>query len=516
MIKLSVGKNYFYANSNDREEIVQLLKDGFQFDRETGFYKTPSLRIFSKYREHLTPEQRLFFNRYFIFKNECPPLIAKKPLLYFQPDGAKWALTRNRAFLNIAPGGGKTPIAWTTINSDPGKTLIVAPAYLIYMWGEIAWAEWSMAQEVYIVDQPTFDREKFDSAEVVIVPDSRLHAMVDVLHAVKWHRIIIDEVHRFKTRASQRGAALWGRNRRSKQVLVWVAKNVLVLSGTPMPNRPMELFPYLKLLAPEVIDFLDVDGFGQRWCGGFFNGQSFVYDGASNTEDLKERLHRDFMFTISRDMVKSKLPPLLEETVLVGNKLPKEIFALETKIRQSFNADLDKMIDEMEINPHIATYRRMVGQFKVDLVADIIKDILIEYPTEKIVVFAVHKEVIEALHWHFINDGVTVIDGTTKPKDRQGLVDDFQLSPFKRILIGNIKACGEGLTIVVPTRVCLVEFDWSPTTNWQAIDRVHRMTQKSTCFAQYFALRGSLDVDMLNKNRAKVKTINEILGDKTP
>lgn len=522
MIKLSIGEFNFYASAETRDEVAELMKAGFHPDKNVGGYKTKLLSAVAKFKSYLNENQRPVFWRYFIFTNEKVYDFATTKLFDFQIPAAKWALSRNRAYLALAPGAGKTAIAYTVMNLDPGKTLIVCPAYLIYMWSEGAWANFGMAQEPFVIDfgpnEFNSERErKFFDAEVVFIADSRLMDYHVLLTKIKWHRLIVDEGHRFKNRSSLRGTAMWGRTIKSlAKSLAWSAKNVLVLSGTPIPNRPMELFPMLQTLAPEVIDFMDRDGFGMKFCGGFFDGLANNFNGSSLEAELNERLTREFMFVISRENLKVHLPPLLEEIVLIGNQAQLQIQKLEGRVRKEFNGDVAKILEAMDEHPHIATLRKMIGIQTAVIASQIIRDMLEENPNQKVVLFAHHKEVVEKIAFALFEFGVVVIDGSTSTHIRQNLADQFQIEPAKRVLLGNLDAMGEGLTITKNiSYVGILEPAWSPTKNWQAIDRVHRITQTEPCVAQYFILRGTLSVDIANAFIRKAKTINSIIKERS-
>lgn len=67
---------------------------------------------------------------------------------------------------------------------------------------------------------------------------------------------IADEVHYLKSREAKRTKALIP--------ILTAAKRVILISGTPMLNRPVELFNILKILKPDI-----VDSFGEyagRYC----------------------------------------------------------------------------------------------------------------------------------------------------------------------------------------------------------------------------------------------------------
>jgi hypothetical protein len=82
---------------------------------------------------------------------------------------------------------------------------------------------------------------------------------------------------------------------------------VYALTGTPLTNRPRDLFPLLQLCAhPLARSFLS---FAKRYCAAYQNEYGWVTDGASNLEELAVQLH-GIMLRRSKDDV-LELPPKL-------------------------------------------------------------------------------------------------------------------------------------------------------------------------------------------------------------
>lgn len=72
------------------------------------------------------------------------------------------------------------------------------------------------------------------------------------------------------------------------------------------------------------------------------------------------------------------------------------------------------------------------------------------------------------------------LDGNTEPKKRQSIVQLFNEDPSIDVLLLTTKIGGLGLNLIGADVVILVEHDWNPMNDKQAIDRVHRIGQKKT------------------------------------
>ena len=78
--------------------------------------------------------------------------------------------------------------------------------------------------------------------DVTVVSYGMLAKVPDYL---AWDLLVVDEVQYVKNQRAQRSQSLTAI--RAKSGLV------LALTGTPIPNKPIELFPILQLVAPEAV-----------------------------------------------------------------------------------------------------------------------------------------------------------------------------------------------------------------------------------------------------------------------
>lgn len=111
----------------------------------------------------------------------------------------------------------------------------------------------------------------------------------------------------------------------------------------------------------------------------------------------------------------------------------------------------------------------------------------------KVVVFAHHVEVINALVDAFPDGQSVCIFGETSQDDRLAAVERFQHDESCRVFIGSIRASGQGITLTAASRVLFVELDWSPMVLSQAEDRCHRIGQDEEVLVQYLTIKGTLD-----------------------
>ena len=97
-----------------------------------------------------------------------------------------------------------------------------------------------------------------------------------------------------------------------------------------------------------------------------------------------------------------------------------------------------------------------------------------------------------------------VVQGGVSETARVDAVNAFQGSANCRVFIGNIRAAGTGLTLTAAAHIDLLEADWTPAGNDQAIKRIRRIGQERTQHARFITLARSLD-----------ETVNRIVAEKT-
>ena len=424
----------------------------------------------------------------------------------YQLDGARWALSRNRCLLRHDPGLGKTIEAVLCMNSRPGKVLIICPPFLKINWKrEIL--KWSIDRSLSIETIESGKVISFDfNADVLIVPDSLVSKpdVYKMLAARKFTWLFVDEAHRYKNNETQRTKALFGLQQK-RGGLFQNAEHVVALTGTPMPSRPIELYPILNALAPESIDYAGKTAFAERFCGAYFDGFGMNMNGASRQEELNVRMKDKFMHVLKKGDVLKELPPKIHEKIMIPySGLSKQMAEMDEAM-MAMRELADEALGQM------SAHRRDLGLLKADYCAEFIKDIL-ETSNEKILVFAWHTDVIAKLAESLKEFSPMVITGAVSAAARMGIVDAFQNDKSKRIIIGNIQAMGVGLTLTEASRVVFTEFSWVPADNEQAEDRAHRLGQMSSVFVQYLAVEGSIDEWQLDTVMRKRKNIERVTG----
>jgi SNF2 family DNA or RNA helicase len=373
------------------------------------------------------------------------------------------------------------------------------------------------------------------------VPGSNIK-IYESLMARDWDLLAVDECHKIKNEDALRTKAILGNRKKGTPGLIHKARRRIFLTGTPMPNRPVEMWPVIHACSPD--EFPNYKGFVKRYCGAHeeFVGKNkkvWKVDGASNLEELQERLRSTIMIRRLKKDVLPELPAKIRQVVfLTPSNTAKKLIAQEMDVwEKKFGAQLNVAQEEMALAEEekdsagyasvveklkyiqkvaffeMAEMRKAVAVAKIPSVIEHLTD-LFEDGTNKIVCFAHHHAVIHAIKDHFGSKAVSIY-GETKAVDRQLAVDGFQKDPKIKLFIGGIQAAGTGLTLTASSYVVFAELDWTPSNVTQAEDRCHRIGQADTVNVQHLVIDGSLDARMAQMLVEKQEIADRALDNST-
>lgn len=452
---------------------------GFRWHPGDKRWYTPTYTVAARLREHFDESARIELHRKLLtvtpWSGDVPFPPTETPL-QFQLDAVRFALERNRSYLALDPGLGKTICAAIISNALKLPAVYICPPFLLKN-----------------VDA---EMKRWCTGKMPIVfPDTQL----ENFHSTTNKLLFVDEAHRFKNDASQRTKFLFNK-------ILPLFDKVVFLSGTPMPNRPIELFPVLSHAAPETIDNMSKFEFGRKYCAGYKGKWGWDFSGASNVKELAAQVMGKFMLRLKKEDVLKELPPKTHEMVFLSGDLPPSVTEFDKKILGE-NSGEDVMKAALG-EDHIASYRRELGLAKVPHAVEYL-DFILESTDESVLVFAIHKDVIHQMAHALRKYTPFIITGEVKTDYRQDIANAFQ-NGKSRVLLLNIQAGGIGFNLTRANRVVFVEFSWVPGENDQASDRAHRIGQKDNVLCQYLVYRDSIDAKVLESNFRKRKTINQM------
>jgi hypothetical protein len=317
--------------------------------------------------------------------------------------------------------------------------------------------------------------------------------------------LIGDEIQYCRSQTAQRTKGMFGYKTRKGEIKILPIKasRKLFLTGTPIVNRPVELWPLIESLDP-----LDLGRsffkFALDFCAAKKTRWGWDFTGASKLDLLQKKLREKFMVRRLKEEVLNDLPAKIRQVI----PIPAE--GASVLIREELDAyEYMESLSGTERSRYafetISDIRHRVALAKVPYVIEYVKDAIESSP---VVLFAHHQDVIQLLKNAFPN--CVTITGDTSMEERQLAVDTFQNGNVD-LIIGNIQAMGVGLTLSRSSHVIFAELDWVPGNLSQAEDRCHRIGQTESVLVQHIVLEGSLDQKMLRDIFTKQEIIDKAL-----
>lgn len=430
----------------------------------------------------------------------------KKELLPFQKEGVEFFINKNgRAIIGDEMGLGKTVQALGYIHYNTKRpALIICPASLKMNWKKEAEAWIPNVKAKIVINSKKF---KFDDNEdVVIINYDLLNKFEKELMELKPKIVIIDECHSIKSSKTKKTKAALNITKN--------AEHIIALSGTPAVNRPVELYNTINLVDPYL--FPSFFKFALKFCGAKHTGFGWNFSGSSNTDELNEIL-KTIMIRRKKIDVLSDLPEKRRSIISIDIDNEKEYREAEKDIvkyvSEKNGYEAGKKAKKAKALVMISNLRQLAARGALANSFEWI-DNFIEGSDQKLVIFAVHKEIIDKVMNRYKDISVK-IDGSVKDEFRDDIVTQFQENPNVRIFVGNIKAAGVGLTLTAASNVVFLELPWSPGLLFQAEDRCHRYGQKSAVNIWYLIAQNTVEETFAKMIDSKRKILEEIFDGKT-
>ncbi len=414
----------------------------------------------------------------------------KTKLYGFQREGVRRLVELDgRAILADEVGLGKTVqslyYAWRYLPDDPpGPVVVVCPSHLKINWQREAQKHLGMRIEVLGGQRPPPDKLPPVNPNQVYVIN------YDVLTPPHWKAgtkppedswliwltrlnprlLIADEAQYAKGTSTART--------RGVRYMAKRTPHVLLLTGTPLANKPVDLYALLNIVRPNLFtskfDFLSrYSHYSKRWYG-------WVSKGARNLEELHGILTNGPDACMIRRQKKDVLDqlPAVQFTVI----------PIEVNLKEYRKAEADFVGWLMTKSPEMAAnaakaveitklngLKQLAGQLKVDAVVRWAED-LMEETEGKLLLGAVHHSVTRPLMDAFGDRGVCV-NGKLTHTQKQAAFDRFNLDPRCRVLVGNLQAAGTGWSCVSTSDAALCELPWVPSEVEQFIGRLHGISR---------------------------------------
>ena len=430
--------------------------------------------------------------------------IRTKPLRYQEKGVRKIHHFQGRALLADDMGLGKTLQALIFAHElGSGPIIVICPASLKWHWEREAWKHCRFTSQVLEGRKPPVGWRRHQ--DVIIINYDILTKWLPLLIRCKPRLVIVDECHKISNQSTLQS--------KNTKKLCRKAKNVIGISGTPLLNRPSELFPILNILRKDL--FPSFFSYASRYCRPELKPWGWEYKGATHLDELHRLLNRTCMIRRRKADVLKELPAKTRNIVTLDIVNRKEYdLAVKDFITwlSKKSPHLAKRAAKAERLVKIGYLKRLAARLKLPAVLDWIDSFLSE-TDEKLIVFAVHKEIVQAIQKRYPKISV-VVDGSTTGSKRQGHVDAFNKDKRIRIFIGNIKAAGVGWSCTSSSVTAFAEMGWTPGEHTQAEDRTHGLKRGRDGFVSrsyYLVSRDTIEEDLCKINQSKQKILEAVM-----
>lgn len=399
------------------------------------------------------------------------------------------------------PGLGKTCEAIGVINADESisRVLIICPLAI-----KVNWFRELRRFLVRPMSIGLADSQCWPTTDIVIVHYDVIYKW-EKRTAFMWDLIVMDEIHRCKAKASRRSKAIFGYKPRKDEDVSLAkagipARRRLAMTGTPILNEREDLWP--------IINYLDPVTFNNWWT---FNRKLSL---AQMQDMLRERV---MIRRLKKDVL-TELPPKRRSIVPLPADEKAQVFLRRERAAmgewENRLIDLEAAVELAKAGDDQARYVVAVKALRQGIQADFTEISRIRHETalaklpacaeyiggmleetDKILIGAHHRDVIDQLHAQFAHVGALKIYGGMTPTETQRAVDLFQNDPNHRIIILSISVA-VGMTLTAASNAVAVELDWVPANMIQWEDRCHRLGQDESVNIYHLVLEGSIDQNM--------------------
>ena len=441
---------------------------------------------------------------------------APKGLKYlpYQRAGIEFASGRDAVLIADEMGLGKTIQAIGAINNTPDarNILILCPKSLKQNWLR-EMEKWDVKG---LTIEYNRDGKVFPSSDVVILNYDVVKKFRDEIDAREWDVLVCDESHYLKGPKSSRTRSVLGHGKKISPI---IARKRIFLSGTPVVNRPIDLWTTVNACDPNNEIFGHYMRFIKNYCDAFYDGFGWQTRGASNLDELQTKLRSTFMIRRLKKDVLTELPNKRRQVIVLPLNGADKFVTAENQLRfqqDQIQKDLEKALREGDLNTvaqlktqrgyviqEIAKARVDIGVAKVPYVVEHVRNALTQ---GRVVLFAHHHLVFDHIE-ELLSKGkdpvkMVKVVGNVSANNRQKAIDDFQ-SGKADLFLGGLRAASEGINLTKSHHVIFAEQDWTDAIMQQAEDRCHRIGQVHNVLVQQLVLDESYDCNMAHKIHEK-------------
>ena len=412
--------------------------------------------------------------------------LMKEELFPYQKEGVEFVLFKKVAMIADEMGLGKTVQAAAAAVFKKqvfgfSKALVVCPATLKAQWKKEI--EAFTHETALIVHGTPKEREAqyLDSEHYFLIVNYETILRDSlVINDAGIDFLILDEAQRIKNYETKTSSAI-------KRLQ---PKHSLIITGTPIENRLIDIF--------SVVSVLDPYFFGPLW---EFSYQHCLFDpekpnkinGYYNLQALNRQLS-DILIRREKRQVLNQLPNVQQIDI------PIELSPLQAEYHASYAKGISQIIhkkfltayDMQKLQMLLASMRMVCDSTYliddqtnespklVELEHILLEKFDLRNSDQKVIIFSewvkVHKLIGQLLRKNKI--GFVELSGKVPVKARGELIKKFETNPECKVFLST-EAGGAGLNLQFADRLINFELPWNPAKKNQRIGRIDRLGQKS-------------------------------------
>ncbi|MHC5007023.1 MAG: DEAD/DEAH box helicase [Planctomycetota bacterium] len=393
----------------------------------------------------------------------------------YQRFGAKYMLAQQRTLLGDEMGLGKTIQALATIvhlvNEQPDRHfLVVCPASIIRNWAREIDDRTTLPTRLLFGDDRDEDlRAWLDEGGVALTSYATLRTLrlpTDLQgQDIRLALLVVDEAHYAKNPDAGRTQALIAVSAH--------ADRIALMTGTPLENDLDEFKRIIALASDEIAQHVTEQHAGIR---GLAATVAPVYLRRNQKDVLRE------------------LPDRIEK---------QEWLDLDPTDAQAYRASVLER-NYMAMRRSVTIGDGSGRSAKLDHLGELLD----EYRAldRKVLLFSFFLDVLALVARRF--GAIGTVEGRLSPDRRMALMDDFRAADGFCLLASQIQAGGVGLNLQAASVVVLMEPQWKPSTEEQAIARAHRMGQTEHVIVHRMLARDTVDEHMVALLAEKKETFD--------
>ncbi|MEX0727232.1 MAG: DEAD/DEAH box helicase [Planctomycetaceae bacterium] len=414
----------------------------------------------------------------------------------YQYEGIAWLFSQGSALLADEMGLGKTMQTITAIrlllrSGQVRKILLICPKPLIPNW-QREFKMWAEEIPVTLLEGDANRRKMLWTMPGIPVLLANYELLVRDMEQLEEHDwpkfdlVVLDEAQRIKNRDS----------RTSETARAIPRKRSWALTGTPIENRPEELaalYEFMEVIPPR------------------------------GTPDLRQlmRLSKEFILRRTKDLVMKDLPPRLDrEEYLELN--PAQEYAYRVAEKEGI-VQLNELGESISVQhvfelvlrlKQITNFDPLTGESaKLDrLMADMEE---ISASGGKAILFSQWTKTIDwlAAKMEGRNFGTLIYHGGIPTKKREPILKQFKEDPNSHLLMMSYGTGAVGLNLQFAGYVFLFDRWWNPAVEDQAINRAHRIGQKTKVIVTKFISKNTIEerIDLVLQQKREL--FAAVLGD---